>query len=60
LTSVLAKLEESKQKLAVLKAQGDNKQATPILVPMLGKKTAEKVGDKQTELQDLVVSYIMM
>jgi E3 ubiquitin-protein ligase BRE1 len=57
LTSVLAKLEESKQKLAVLKAQGDNKQATPILVPMLGKKTAEKVGDKQTELQDLEATH---
>ncbi|AQK81197.1 E3 ubiquitin-protein ligase BRE1-like 1 [Zea mays] len=57
LTSVVAKLEESKQKLAVLKAQGDNKQATPILVPMLGKKTAEKVGDKQTELQDLEATH---
>ncbi|XP_066369020.1 E3 ubiquitin-protein ligase BRE1-like 1 isoform X2 [Miscanthus floridulus] len=59
LTSVVAKLEGSKQKLAVLKAQGDNKQATPILVPTLGNKnmTAEKVRDKQTELQDLEATH---
>jgi len=59
LTSVVAKLEGSKQKLAVLKAQGDNKQATPILVPTLGNKnmTAEKVRDKRTELQDLEATH---
>jgi E3 ubiquitin-protein ligase BRE1 len=40
LTGAVAKLKESKQKLAVLKAQGDNKQGTPILVPTLGNKNA--------------------
>jgi E3 ubiquitin-protein ligase BRE1 len=38
LTSVVAKLSGSKQKLPLLKAQGDNKLATPILVPKLGNK----------------------
>jgi E3 ubiquitin-protein ligase BRE1 len=59
LTSVVAKLSGNKQKLPLLKAQGDNKLATPILVPTLGNKniTAEKVRDKQAELQDLEATH---
>ncbi|KAJ1260653.1 hypothetical protein BS78_10G249500 [Paspalum vaginatum] len=59
LNVVVAKLEETKHKLAALKAQGDNKQGTPILVPTLGNKnaTAEKVRDKQRELQDLEATH---
>jgi E3 ubiquitin-protein ligase BRE1 len=59
LTSVVAKLEETKHKLAALKAQGDNKQGTPILVPTVGNKnaTAGKVRDKQRELQDLEATH---
>nr|CAB3468632.1 unnamed protein product [Digitaria exilis] len=59
LTSAVTKLEETKHKLAALKAQGDNKQGTPILVPTLGNKNAaaEKVRDKQRELQDLEATH---
>jgi len=59
LTRAVAKLEETKHKLAALKVQGDNKQGTPILVPTLGNKnaTAEKVRDKQRELQDLEATH---
>nr|TKW21994.1 hypothetical protein SEVIR_4G158300v2 [Setaria viridis]TKW21995.1 hypothetical protein SEVIR_4G158300v2 [Setaria viridis] len=59
LTSAVAKLEETKHELAALKAQGDNKQGTPILVPTVGNKnaTAEKVRDKQRELQDLEATH---
>ena len=59
LTRAVAKLEKTKQKLAALKIQGDNKQGTPILVPTLGNKnaTAEKVRDKQRELQDLEATH---
>ncbi|XP_034574578.1 E3 ubiquitin-protein ligase BRE1-like 1 isoform X1 [Setaria viridis] len=59
LTSAVAKLEESKHKLAALKAQGDNKHGTPVLVPKLGNKdvSAEKVRDKQRELQDLEATH---
>jgi E3 ubiquitin-protein ligase BRE1 len=59
LTDAVAKLKESKQKLAVLKAQGDNKQGTPILVPTLGNKnaTVDKVRDKQRELHDIEATH---
>jgi len=60
LTRAIAKLEKTnKHKLAALKVQGDNKQGTPILVPTLGNKnaTAEKVRDKQRELQDLEATH---
>ncbi|RLN43504.1 E3 ubiquitin-protein ligase BRE1-like 1 isoform X2 [Panicum miliaceum] len=59
LTSAVSKLEESKHKLAALKAQGDNKQGTPVLVPTLGNKnaSAEKVRHKQRELQDLEATH---
>ncbi|TVU13814.1 hypothetical protein EJB05_37243 [Eragrostis curvula] len=59
LTSALTKLKESKHKLLALKAQGDNKQGTPILVPTLGNKnaTVDKVRDKQRELQDLEATH---
>jgi E3 ubiquitin-protein ligase BRE1 len=59
LIGVVAKLKESKHKLAALKAQGDNKQGTPILVPTLGNKnaTVDKVRDKQRELQDLEATH---
>ncbi|XP_062231919.1 E3 ubiquitin-protein ligase BRE1-like 1 isoform X2 [Phragmites australis] len=58
-TSAVAKLEEIKHKLAALKAQGDSKQGTPILVPTLGNKnaTGDKVRDKQRELQDLEATH---
>lgn len=57
LTSAVSKLEETKHKLTALKAQG--KQGTPILVPTLGNKNAaaEKVRDKQRELQDLEATH---
>ncbi|XP_062184470.1 E3 ubiquitin-protein ligase BRE1-like 1 [Phragmites australis] len=57
--STVAKLEESKHKLAALKAQADNKQGTPILFPALGNKNAaeDKVRDKQRELQDLEATH---
>jgi E3 ubiquitin-protein ligase BRE1 len=59
LTGVVAKLKESKHKLAALKSQGDNKQGTPILVPTLGNQNATvvKVRDKQRELQDLEATH---
>ncbi|CAO1939189.1 unnamed protein product [Urochloa humidicola] len=59
LTSAVTKLEETKHKLAALKAQGDNKQGAPILAPTLGNKnaTTEKVRDKQRELQDLEATH---
>ncbi|GJN03216.1 hypothetical protein PR202_ga20633 [Eleusine coracana subsp. coracana] len=59
LTSAVAKLKESKHKLAALKAQGDSKQGTPILVATLGNKnaTVDKVRDKQRELQDLQATH---
>ncbi|KAL6903382.1 hypothetical protein ACP4OV_004195 [Aristida adscensionis] len=55
----VAKLEESKRKLAALKAQGDNKQGTPILFPALGHKNSagDKARDKQRELQDLEATH---
>ncbi|KAK3145020.1 hypothetical protein QOZ80_4AG0321460 [Eleusine coracana subsp. coracana] len=59
LTSAVAKFKESKHKLAALKAQGDSKQGTPILVATLGNKnaTVDKVRDKQRELHDLQATH---
>ncbi|KAL6652277.1 hypothetical protein ACP70R_011202 [Stipagrostis hirtigluma subsp. patula] len=57
--STVAKLEESKHKLAALKAHGDSKQGAPILFPALGSKntTRDKARDKQRELQDLEATH---
>ncbi|KAF7085154.1 hypothetical protein CFC21_088632 [Triticum aestivum] len=59
LASAAAELEESKHKLAVLKAQGDTTHGTPILFPTLGNKSLpqDNVRDKQKELQDLGASH---
>ncbi|KAJ6835519.1 E3 ubiquitin-protein ligase BRE1-like 1 [Iris pallida] len=55
LSETIAELEESKCKLATLKAQKDTAQGTPFLFPTLGDKQAgaDKVRDRQKELQDL-------
>nr|CAD1844899.1 unnamed protein product [Ananas comosus var. bracteatus] len=55
LASTVAELEESNCKLAILRAEKDPSQGTPLLFPTLGNKHAagDKTRDKQKELQDL-------